>query len=410
MKLTDITCRNAKPRTAPYKLADGGGMYLHIMPHGSKLWRLKYRHLGKENTLSLGSYPQTSLQEARALRESAKATLKGGIDPSSAKKSLKQQKLLSAENTFESIAKEWHQNNLARWTEGHARDILHRLGMDLFPYIGMRPIRDISPPEILSAIRKIEARGAHELARRALQCAGQVFRYGVATSRLESDPTRDLKGVLKPFRKNHFAALETKQLPDFLQVLEKNEVRLYPQTIRAVKLMMHTFVRTSELIGARWEEIDLEKGIWEIPASRMKMRKPHIVPLSSQVIEIFKEQKELTGSWEWVFPNQVRPKKHMSNGTIISAIRRMGYQGKMTGHGFRALAMSTIKEHLGYRHEVVDRQLAHAPRNKVDAAYDRAAFLDERTIMMQCWSDYLDTVASEGKVFTISEKRMRASQ
>ncbi len=390
MKLTDTACKNAKPKEKPYKLSDGGGMFLHVMPHGSRLWRLKYRYLGKENLISLGSYPQTSLQEARKARESAKALLKEGDNPSSARKEEKRQKLLSNENTFENIACEWHEHTKARWTENYAKDLLHRLRTDVFPEIGYKPIRDITPPDILCAVRKIESRGAYEMARRALQTTGQVFRFAVATGRVASDPTRDLKGALKPFKKSHFAALEAKELPEFLDTLNKNEARLYPQTIRAVKLLMLTFVRTSELIGAKWDEFDFEAKEWNIPKERMKMRNPHTVPLSSQVIKILNEQKELTEQWDWVFPNQVRPKTHMSNNTILMALRRMGYQGRMTGHGFRALAMSTIKEKLGYRHEVVDRQLAHAPHNKVDAAYDRAKFLDERKIMMQEYSDYLD--------------------
>lgn len=389
MKLTDTACKNAKPKEKPYKLSDGGGMFLHVMPHGARLWRLKYRYFGKEKLISLGGYPQTSLQEARKARETAKALLKEGTDPSSARKEEKRQKLLSNDNTFESIAREWHEHTKARWTENYAKDLLHRLSTDVFPEIGYKPIRDITPPDILYAVRKIESRGAYEMARRALQTTGQVFRFAVATGRVASDPTRDLKGALKPFKKSHFAALEAKELPKFLDTLNKNEARLYPQTIRAVRLLMLTFVRTSELIGAKWDEFDFEAREWNIPPERMKMRNPHIVPLSSQVIEILNDQKELTGQWDWVFPNQVRPKSHMSNNTVLMALRRMGYQGRMTGHGFRALAMSTIKEKLGYRHEVVDRQLAHAPRNKVDAAYDRAKFLDERKIMMQAWSDYV---------------------
>ncbi len=204
--------------------------------------------------------------------------------------------------------------------------------------------------------------------------------------------------ILKPAPKGHFAALDVKDLPEFIQALEKNDARLYPHTRRAIKLLMLTFVRTSELINARWDEFDLENAEWIIPAARMKMRKDHIVPLSRQTVAILKEQKEETGQWRFVFPNQARPKKSMSNNTVLKALERMGYKGRMTGHGFRALAMSTIKEKLGYRHEVVDRQLVHAPRNKIDAAYDRAKFLDERKIMMQRWADYLDGMASQGKV------------
>ncbi len=390
MKLTNTTCKTAKPRNKPYKLSDGGGMFLYITPHGTKLWRLKYRVNGKENLLSLGSYPQTSLLNARTEREKAKKLIKDGIDPSFDKKEAKRKNVLNSNNSFEVIAREWHEHNKARWSDNHTKSILHRMNADIFPEIGMRPISEISPPEILAVIRKIETRGAYEIAKRALQACGQVFRYGVATGRLESDPTRDLKGALKIVKKGHFPALDIKELPEFLSVLNKNEARLYPQTIRAVKLLMLTFVRTSELIGASWDEFDFNKKEWNIPAERMKMRNPHIVPLSNQVIKLLLEQKEITGQWQWVFPNQVRPKSHMSNNTVLMAIKRMGYQGRMTGHGFRALAMSAIKQELGYRHEVVDRQLAHAPRNKVDAAYDRAQFLNERKVMIQDWADYVD--------------------
>ncbi len=407
MKLTDTACKNAKPKDKPYKLSDGGGMYLHVKPHGSKLWRLKYRMHGKENTLGLGSYPETSLAEAREEREKIRKLIKAGIDPSLARKEEKLQARESSENTFELVAREWHEHQKARWTERHGNDVLHRLEMDVFPEIGPFPIRSITPNQVLKCIQKIEDRGAHELARRALQVCGQVFRYGIPRNYVESDPTRDLKPKesLKPFKKEHFACFDVKELPEFLGALNRNKKRLYPQTIRAIKLLMLTFVRTSELIGAKWEEIDLEAGQWLIPAERMKMRRDHIVPLSRQAVELLREQQESTGSWEWVFPNLVKPKNHMSNNTILMALKRMGYGGKMTGHGFRALAMSNIKEQLGYRHEVIDRQLAHAHKNKVDAAYDRAQFLKERTEMMQRYADFLDALASGGKVIHGDFKR-----
>ncbi len=390
MKLTDAACKAAKAKERASKLPDGMGMFLLITPQGSKLWRIKYRIGGKEKLLSLGPYPETSLSEAREQRTEIRKALKAGFDPSEIRKDKKKQSNLNAENTFEAIAREWHEHTKGRWTDRHAKTTLHRLEMDIFPEIGRRPVRDTTPPQILDALRKIESRGAYEIARRAMQVCGQVFRFAVATGRADSDPTRDLKGALKPFKKGHYTALDSKDLPAFLRVLNRNEQRLYAQTMRAVKLLMLTFVRTGELIGVKWDEFDWEAKEWHIPAERMKMRKPHIVPLSKQVIAILREQQELTGQWEWVFPNQVRPKSHMSNNTILMALRRMGYQHKTTGHGFRALAMSTIKENLGYRHEVVDRQLAHAQRNKVDAAYDRAQFLPERKKMMQEWADYLD--------------------
>lgn len=398
MKLTDTGCKNAKGREKPYKLADGAGLYLLVKPNGAKYWRLKYRFHNKEKLYALGVYPEVSLKAARDKKDTARKLLEKGLDPLLVKSDEKRLGKLHAGNTFEIIAREWHEHQKAKWTPTYAQELLHRLNEDIFPEIGHRPIANVTPPQILDAVRKIESRGAHEIARRALQTCGQIFRYAVATSRAESDPTRDLKGALKPFKKGHYASLDMKELPAFLKTLNSNDARLYPQTLRAVRLLMLTFVRTGELINATWDEFDFDTKEWHIPAERMKMRKPHIVPLSKQAIAILKEQKEQTGQWPWVFPNVVRPKKPMSNNTVLMALRRMGYQGQMTGHGFRALAMSTIKEKLGYRHEVVDRQLAHAQRNQVDAAYDRAQFLSERKNMMQHWADYLDALASAGKV------------
>jgi integrase len=251
---------------------------------------------------------------------------------------------------------------------------------------------------MLHTLQKIEKRGAHEMSRRAMQYCSQIFRYAIVTGRAERNPTADLKGALKPVKHGHFAALDVKDLPEFLQAIESHEVRLFIQTRLAIRLMMLTFVRTGELIKAKWDEFDLDTGEWNIPAERMKMRRPHIVPLSKQAIVVLRELQKLSGNRDYVFASAAKPRQHMSNNTILKALERIGYKGRMTGHGFRALAMSTIKENLGYRHEVVDRQLAHAHANKVDAAYDRAKFLPERRKMMQEWADYLDDVASGGKV------------
>ena len=239
----------------------------------------------------------------------------------------------------------------------------------------------------MQVLRKIEDRVAHESTRRALQYCGQVFRYAIVTERAERDITADLRGALRPFKRGHYAAFEADDLPEFLEALERNDARLFPQTRAATRLLLLTFVRTSELIEAAWAEFKLDECEWIIPAERMKMRRPHIVPLSRQAVAILRELKALTGYGAWVFPNQIHSQKHMSNATVLGALKRLGYKGRMTGHGFRALAMSAIKERLGYRHEVVDRQLAHAPGSKVDAAYDRAKFLDERRRMMQDWAD-----------------------
>lgn len=408
MPLTAIQCSNAKPKEKPYRLADSGGMYMEVMPNGSKYWRLKYRLLGKEKRLALGVYPAVSLAEAREGRDIAKKMIKAGEDPCFVKKEGRRQKVLNAEHTFKAVASEWHKAYLVRWSENYGKEIIHRLEQDVFPHIGSRPIADISPMELLEVIKKIEKRGALEAARRTLQLCGQVFKYAIPHGLAERNPAPDITGALAPYKRKHFAALEASDIPEFLQLLERNEARLFPQTRHAMQLLMLTFVRTSELIEASWDEFDLEAKEWAIPAERMKMRKPHLVPLSEQAIAVLKVQKELTGQWQWVFPNRVRPLEPMSNNTILVALKRMGYKSRMTGHGFRALAMSTIKEKLGWRHEVVDRQLAHAHRNSVIAAYDRAEFWDDRKKMMQEWADYLDAVASEGKVITGDFKRKKA--
>ncbi|MGH1456561.1 MAG: tyrosine-type recombinase/integrase [Alphaproteobacteria bacterium] len=396
MKLTDIKCKSAKPSAKSVKMSDGGGMYLEIMPNGSKYWRLKYRVKAedklKEKRLALGIYPEISLKEARERRDDAKRLLEQGIDPSLEKKKKKALSQENNTNTFKVIALEWFENRKDRWSERYADGVLTRLENDIFPEIGDYPITEIEPPILLQAIRKIENRKANELARRQLQKCGEIFRYAIACGKCVRDPSADIKEALRPQIKGHFAAIDCKDLPDFLAAIDRNDARLYRNTQNALRLIMLTFVRTSELINARWEEIDFEAKEWVIPAERMKMRKEHIVPLSRQAIAILEDQKEIAGQWPLVFPSSVRPKQSISNNTILGAIKRLGYQGRMTGHGFRALAMSTIKQELGYRHEVVDRQLAHAPRNKIDKAYDRALFLDDRKVMMQEWADYIDRI------------------
>jgi integrase len=400
MPLTDTACRNARAKDKAYKLTDGAGLHLLVKPNGGRYWRMKYYFAGKEKLLSFGTYPEVTLAEARERREKARKLLGNNVDPSAVRKVEKQQRLLNAENTFEAIAREWHQNKISSWTERHGANVLHRLEVDIFPVLGRRPIADIEAPELLAALRRVEARGALEIAKRLNQTCGQVFRYAIATGRAKRNPVPDLRDALKPIVKGHYAAIEIKELPDFMKALEQNDARLYALTRLAIRLMLLTFVRTGELIGAKWTEFDLEDCQWTIPAERMKMRSEHIVPLSKQTLAILRELKLLTGNRAYLFPNQARPTDHMSNNTILGALKRLGYQGKMTGHGFRALAMSAIKEKLGYRHEVVDRQLAHAPRNKVDAAYDRAKFLGDRKKMMQHWADYLDSLLAKAKPLT----------
>ena len=394
MKLNEIKCKNAKPldppSKAPRKLADGHGLYLWVMPNGAKYWRFTYRSSGKQKTLALGVYPEISLKEAREKRTEARKLVSEKKDPMLERKKINILRQNNTENNFEAVAMDWYENRKHRWRPRYADEVLIRLQNDIFSEIGHYPIREIEPPLLLNTIRKIENRGAHELAKRQLQKCGEIFRFAIAEGKATRDPSQDIKEALKPVKKEHFAALDVRELPDFIKAIERNDARLYQNTRNALNLIMLTFVRANELINARWDEIDFDRKEWVIPAERMKMGKEHIVPLADQAIEILKDQKEIAGQWDHVFPSSVKPKKSISNNTILGAIKRLGYQGRMTGHGFRALAMSAIKQELGWRHEVVDRQLAHVPKNKIDKAYDRALFLDDRKIMMQQWADYID--------------------
>lgn len=390
MKLNEQKCKHASREKDGAKLFDGHGLYLELNKNGSKYWRYKYRFHGKEKLYSIGVYPEISLKEARELHREAHKMVSLGSDPNEMKQEQKRESLLNAENTFESIAREWLTKHRHKVSEGHAQTIEYRLEKEILPALGRRPIRDINAPEILAMLQKIEKRGAYEMAKRCKQYCGQILRYGIATGRAERDHTADLKDALTTKKVQHLAALDPRDLPEFLHALRQNHARLYTQTRLAMEFLMLTFVRTNELINARWEEIDFDTATWYIPAERMKMRQPHVVPLCTRALEILEELKQYPSPYGWVFPSPTRPRNHMSNNAILQALRRMGYHGKMTGHGFRALAMTTIKERLGYRHEVVDRQLAHAHRNKVNAAYDRAQFLNERRKMMQEWADYLE--------------------
>lgn len=394
MTLTHALCQNAKPEPKYYKLWDSRGLYLQIMPTGSKLWRMKYRYLGKEKTLSFGMYPEVSLAEAREERDNAKKLLRSGQDPSLLKQEKKRLAALSAATTFEAVAREWHKKNSVKWSDNHNRTILRRLETDMFPEIGNVPIADITTPRLVAAIEAVQKRGAYEMARRCLQYCRAIFAYAQIQGKIQTNPAAiKASDILASGKRGHYAAMESKDLPAFLKKLYSNEARLFRPTQLAMELLMLTFVRTGELIKAKWTEIDVEKRQWLIPASRMKMKRDHIVPLSSQALAILAEMKHLSGKSEYIFPSQRTWRKHMSNNAILVAIGRMGYAGIHTGHGFRALAMSTIMEELGYPYAVVDLQLAHVKKSDVEAAYNRAKFLKERTQMMQDWSDYIEKSA-----------------
>ncbi|MCF8324401.1 MAG: integrase arm-type DNA-binding domain-containing protein [Leadbetterella sp.] len=394
MSLSDLDCRLAKPKEKSFRLYDSGGLYLDIKVTGKKIWRLKYKFFDKEKLLTIGQYPQITLAVARERRDQAKEKLILGIDPSQEKQDQKVQARYKQTQTFELVATEWHKLNYKTWSSNYANDILRRLTRNVFTEIGNLPISKITIQDLLACLRKVEEREAHDMARRVLQMMGQVMRYAVITGRAERDITVDLKGALVKYKKGHYAAIESDELPNLLKTINKNDARLFKQTILAIKLILLTFVRTSELINATWSEFDLEKAEWHIPAERMKMRTPHFVPLSRQVVKILLELKQAFGKSNYILPSVIRNDKPISNGTILVGLKRLGYHKVMTGHGFRALAMSTIKEKLNYRHEIVDRQLAHLPRNKIDQAYDRAKFIPDRIKMMQDWADYIDLLAN----------------
>lgn len=389
MALTNITVKNAKPQAKPYKLADTGGLFLLVHSNGGKWWRYKYRFGGKEKLLALGAYPDVSLSDARERHAHARKMVAAGQDPGEAKKVAKRVALLNSENNFEAVAREWYDNRKHRWSAGYCKSLMRRLENNIFPKLGSRPIADITPPEMLATLREMESRDANDLAHRVQQVCSQIFTYGIATGRVERNPVNDLRGALKPVVKKNNAYLRAEQLPEFLQKMAAYDNL---QTRLAMKLLLLTFVRTGELRGAQWSEIDIEKAEWRIPAERMKMRDSHIVPLSKQAMAVLEELKFFTGHWDHVFPNQHKPRGCMSENTILYALYRMGYHGKSTGHGFRATA-STILNEQGFAPDVIERQLAHAERNGVRAAYNHAQYLPERRKMMQWWGDYLENLS-----------------
>jgi integrase len=387
MALTDIIAKNAKPKEKLYKLSDEKGLRLVINVNGGKYWQLKYRYLGKEKTLSFGTYPDISLKEAREKRDIARKKISDGIDPSEEKKIEKVQKHLNLENSFKNIALEWHQKNLGKWKERHGKYILKRLEADIFPEIGHRPINQINAPELLSLLHKIEKRGAFDIAKRALQTSGQIFRFAIATGRAERDISADLKGALTVRKSKHHNRLEESELPEFLEKLEKYDGEIL--TKLALKFLINTFVRTIELRGAKWDEINFNDKEWHIPAERMKMGYKHIVPLSRQSLEILEEIKKINNNSDFIFPSQKNKNKQMSENTMLFAMYRMGYHSRATPHGFRA-TISTILNEKGFNRDHIERQLAHGERDKVRATYNHAQYLEDRHKMMGWWSDYLE--------------------
>lgn len=398
MALTDTAIRNAKPADKPLRLFDGGGLYLEVAPSGGKWWRLKYRFGGKEKRLSLGTYPDTGLKAARARRDELRALLADGVDPGEARKETKREEAAKAINSFEAVAREWYGKQAHSWVATHSKDVLRRLEVNIFPVIGHRPISDLEAPELLATVRKIEARGAHDLAHRVLAVCGQVFRYGIATGRCKRDLSADLRGALTPHVKKHQAAVRPEELPDLLRGVDAYDKTTGDTLTRlALQLLGATFVRTGELLGATWDEFDLEAGLWAIPGGRMKMKTEHVVPLSRQALAILEELRPISGAGRFLFPGRNRDKP-LSNNTMLFALYRLGYKGKMTGHGFRSLASTIMNESGLFRPDVIERQLAHCERNEVRGAYNRAEYLPERRKLMQWWGDYLAGVRAGADV------------
>ncbi len=395
MPLSDAAVRSAKPKEKPQKLADGGGLYLLITPTGSKWWRLKYRFDGKEKSLSLGVYPDTGLKEAREKRDAARKLLAAGVDPGENRKAARAARALEETNSFEVVAREWFAKQESVWAESHSSKVIRRLEADVFPWIGKRSMDSLTAPDLLAVLRKVEGRGAVDTAHRILQNFGQVFRYAVATGRATSNPAPNLRGALKAIKQSHFASLtDPKDVGALLRAIDGYEGAY--ATRAALRLAPLVFVRPGELRAAEWSEIDFDQAEWNIPAARMKLRIPHLVPLSRQALEILRDLHKVTGKDRYLFPSSRTTDRPMSNNAILAALRRMGYeQGEMTGHGFRAMARTILDEVLQVRPDYIEHQLAHAVRDPNGRAYNRTAHKAERAKMMQRWADYLDGLRAD---------------
>ena len=396
--LSDPECKSATVKGAKIrKLHDGGGLYLWVYDDGRKYWRLRYKIAGSEKSLSLGVYPAIGLKKARARRDEERKHLDDNLDPAAERRADKVRKKVASANSFEAVAREWYAKRAKTWVPGHSDDVLRRLEGNAFPKIGRRPISEIDAPELLAALQPMEKRGAYDLAHRVLQVCGQVFRYGIATGRCSRNLAADLRGALTPHKKKHQPAVRPEDFPDLLRAIAGYEQIGDKQTRLALELLTLTFTRTNELIGATWPEFDMKAAIWVVPAERMKMKAEHLVPLSTQALAILDELKDIGGGSRFVFPGRSRDKP-MSNNTLLFALYRLGYKGKMTGHGFRAVASTMLNEMGSFRPDVIERQLAHSERNEVRGAYNRAEYLPERKKMMQAWAKRVDALRDGAKV------------
>lgn len=393
MPLTDTRIRNAKSSEKPYKLTDGGGLYLEVRPNGSKLWRLRYRLAGKENIYAIGPYPDTGLGTAREERTAAKKLIKKGINPSHHRKMERIRNENEHANTFEAVAKEWLSNNADYWTRKTYQQRERLLKKDIFPEIGALPLRQVTPAHVLSIVKGIEKR-APSMAVIGKQSIGAICRYGISTLRGDQDPTQPIQGSLKRRIVQHSKPMTGTELGEFIKALD-NYPGHYSNRI-ALNLMLLTLARTNEVLQAKWKEFDFDKKLWEVPAERMKMREAHLTPLSDQAIVILNNLTVVTGNSPYLFPNRSNYHKPCSHGVLWKMVASMGYKGRISPHGIRATG-STILNDTGFRSEIIERQLAHAERNKVRASYNQALYLEERRKMMQWWADYLDALKADDK-------------
>lgn len=396
MALTDTAIKNAKPQGKPVKLTDEKGLFLLLNPNGSKWWRLNYRFDGKRKTLSMGVYPDVPLRLARGRREAARKLLAAGVDPGAQRKAEKQANAATGTNTFEALAREWMATRGKEWTAGYASKTRSALERHAFPAIGARPIAEITAPDLLALLRAIETRGTVDMAHRVQQHCGAIWRFAIATGRAIADPVTSLRGALSTVRTEHYAALtDPLEFGGLLRAID--DYRGEATTKAAMQFLALTFQRTKEVRFAEWSQIDQEQALWRIPAEVMKMREAHLVPLSRQAIDVLERLRPLTGKGRLVFPSSISGERPLSENTVIYALARMGYKGRMTGHGFRSVA-STLLNEQGFRADLIERQLAHSEKNTVRAAYNRAEYLPERRVMMQKWADYLDKLKAGADV------------
>ncbi|OVZ87307.1 integrase [Yersinia frederiksenii] len=389
MKLNARQVETAKPKDKAYKLADGGGLYLLVNTNGSRYWRLKYRFVGKEKLLAVGVYPDVSLAVARVKRDEAKKIVAGGGDPSQNKQQEKLARQGEATNTFEAITREWYQRRYDRWSESYRLEMMSTFERDVFPYIGYRPIKEIKPLELMVVLSKLEKRGATEKMRKVRQRCGEVWKYAIITGRAEYNPAPDLASAFAPHKREHYPHLTINEIPEFLSSLASYSGSMLVKL--AMRLLILTGTRPGELRQAEWAEFDFDNALWEIPAVRMKMRRPHMVPLPDQAITILKQIQPISGRYQFVFPGRIQHSKPISEMTLNVLIRRIGYGGRATGHGFRH-TMSTILHEQGFNTAWIETQLAHVDKNSIRGTYNHAQYLDGRREMLQWYADYMDSL------------------